>query len=241
MHMKQIKACLVSKKMVSQDVCHLYFYAEGEGFEFKAGQYAILTVPASPTPLKRLYSFAGSNKDKNVFELLIKLIPGGVASEYIRELSVGDMVDASGPAGLFSERESASRKVYMATGTGYAPIRSFLLSLGSPNTTKRSLFWGLRDYSETYLFDELLALKKASDSFSFTYCLSQQASFDTIPADLLQYFRTGHIDAVWTSQTPQIEPNDEYYLCGSRIVIESLRTLLLSKGVSKDNLFFEKY
>ncbi len=227
--------------MVAPDVCHLFFYVEGEGFEFKPGQYAILHVPSSPAPLKRLYSFAGSSGNKNVFELLVKLVPGGVASEYIKGLGVGDVVDASGPAGLFSERESASRKVYMATGTGYAPIRSFLMSSRDTKTVKGSLFWGLRDYSETYLFDELLTLKKASDSFSFTYCLSQQTSFDTIPADLLQYFRTGHIDSVWASQSFIVEPSDEYYLCGSRAVIESLRTLLLSKGVSKDNLFFEKY
>jgi len=108
-------------------------------------------------------------------------------------------------------------------------------------TAGRFLFWGLRDLSELYLFDELLALKRTSPSFSFTYCLSQQSEFEVFPAELLQYFRTGHIDAVWGAQMATIVPDDEYYLCGSRIVIESLRTLLLSKGISKDKLFFEKY
>ena len=67
------------------------------------------------------------------------------------------------------------------------------------------------------------------------------SSFDSIPAELLHYFRSGHIDAVLNSQIPTINPNDEYYLCGSRTVIESILTLLLSKGVQKENLFFEKY
>ncbi|MCX6732109.1 MAG: FAD-dependent oxidoreductase [Candidatus Roizmanbacteria bacterium] len=238
--MKQLKAFLSSKKMESLDIAHLYFYVEGDGFEFNPGQYVILTVPNSPTPLKRLYSFAGTNNNKNIFELLIKLIPGGVASEYVRNLQIGDSVDASGPAGLFSEQKTPAKKVYMVTGTGFAPIRSILTSKEHISTNS-SLFWGLKNLSETYMFEELYSLKTLNPSFSFYYCLSQQSSFTSIPADLLQYYRSGHIDAVWDSLKSTITPEDEYYLCGSRTVIESLRLLLLSRGVPKERLFFEKY
>ena len=238
--MKQAKAFLMSKKMVSLDVCHLFFFVGGDGFEFNPGQYAILTIPSSPAPLKRLYSFAGTNSNKNMFELLIKLVPGGVASEYIRGLHVGDAIDVSGPAGVFSQKKTMVRKIFMVTGTGFAPVRSFLLSPFS-NVPNSVLFWGLKNLSEIYMFDELFGLKSAFPSFFFTYCLSQQASFDAIPADLLHYFRAGHIGEVWASQMPSINPDDEYYLCGSRTVVESLRSLILSKGVPKNNLFFEKY
>jgi ferredoxin-NADP reductase len=238
--MKQVKAFLISKKMVAVDVYHLYFYVEGDGLEFAPGQYAILSIPDSPTPLKRLYSFAGANTDKNMFELLIKLVPDGKASEYVRNLNVGDSLDVSGPAGLFSEQKTQAQKIYMVTGTGFAPIRSILAS--TPGKSAQStLFWGLKNVSETYMFEELYGLKASSPSFSFYYCLSQQTSFDTIPANLLHYYRQGHIDTVWTSIMPTIDPNSEYYLCGSRTVIESLRLLLLSKGVLKEKLYFEKY
>lgn len=238
--MQHVKAVLISKKEVSHDVYHLYLYVPGGGLVFKPGQYVILTIPGSPTPLKRLYSFAGTNRDKNMFELLVKLVPGGAASGYLQGLRVGDTIEASGPAGLFSEQPSPNRKIYMVTGTGFAPVRSFLTSMDSPKA-ERVLFWGLRDLSETYLFDNLLNLKNTTSSFSFYYCLSQQASFDIIPAQLLHYFRAGHIDTVWASMIPSIGPYDEYYLCGSRTVIESLRLLLLSRGVDKSKLFFEKY
>ena len=238
--MIQTTAFLISKKEVSHEIYHLFFYVPGEGLSFSPGQYAILTIPSSPNPVKRLYSFAGSNSNKNVFELLVKIVPEGIASEYICSLSVGDTIAVSGPAGLFIEQTTPFKKIYMATGTGFAPIRSFLTS-HLLNPPAISLYWGLRDLSEMSLFDELLSLKNVNRSFSFWYCLSQQASFDTIPADLLQYFRKGHIDVVWGSQEVVINPSDEYYLCGSRTVIESLRLLLLAKGVPKDKLFFEKY
>lgn len=238
--MKQAKAFLISKKMVSLDVWHFFFYVGGDGFEFTPGQYIILSIPGSPTPLKRLYSFAGTNKDKNIFELLIKLVPDGKASEYLRTLNVGASLDVSGPAGLFSEQKTEVKKIYMVTGTGFAPIRSILTS-PLRKSSPTSLFWGLKNISETYMFEELYGLKTSDPSFSFYYCLSQQDSFNTIPADLLHYYRAGHIDAVWSSITPTIDPESEYYLCGSRTVIESLRLLLLSKGVLKEKLYFEKY
>lgn len=238
--MKQARALLIAKKLVAPDVFHLFFYVEGEGFEYRPGQYVILTVPHHPTPLKRLYSFAGTNTDKNVFELLIKLVPEGAASEYIRNISVGDIVDISGPAGLFTQQQTLARKIFMVTGTGVAPVLSFLTSANSMAHTS-ILFWGLKNLTEVYMFDSLLRLKQSTPTFSFTYCLSRQASFDRIPADLLHYFRPGHIDAVWSSQIPSIDPSDEYYLCGSRTIIEDLRLLLLSKGVQKSHLFFEKY
>ena len=167
-------------------------------------------------------------------------MPGGVASEYIKNIHVGDMISVAGPAGLFLEKKTPFKKMYMATGTGFAPIRSFIHSRSEKNV-ESVLFWGLKDLSEICLFDELLSVKNTQPSFSFYFCFSRQASFNGIPADLLQYFRMGHIDSVWSKEQPLIDPADEYYLCGSRMVIESLRTLLLSKGVIKDKLIFEKY
>lgn len=238
--MKQVKTVLTSKEFVSKDICHLYFSYEDVDFSFVPGQYAILSVPCIPTPLKRLYSFAGSSTEKGKFDLLIKIIPGGVASEYIRMLTVGEVVDITGPAGLFRLQNNEKRKIFMATGTGIAPIRSFL-SAGSDRALNSILFWGLKDFSESYMMEELSELKRTHSSFMFYYCLSQQPSFEGIPFPLKEYFKTGHIDSVWETLIPTVSQNDEYYLCGSRAVIESLRVLLLSKGVEKSNLFFEKY
>ena len=238
--MKQIKAILISKEFVSKDVCRLYFSHEDDDFSFIPGQYAILAVPSLSTPLKRLYSFAGPSTDKGKFELLIKIIPGGVASEYVRALTVTQVVDITGPAGLFRLQNNEKRKIFMATGTGIAPIRSFLFTRSAP-ALNGVLFWGLKDFAESYMVEELSQLNLSHPSFLFYYCLSQQASFEDIPLSLKDHFKAGHIDAVWETLMPQVSQNDEYYLCGPRTVIESLRVLLLSKGVTKNNLYFEKY
>jgi Na+-transporting NADH:ubiquinone oxidoreductase subunit F len=235
------KATLTDRKILAPDIFHLFFSLE-EGAEliYIPGQYIILTIPSSPTPVKRLYSFAGSNKNGGVFELLVKLVPGGVASEYLKNLPIDGKIDVSGPAGLFSLQETPLRKIYMVTGTGFAPIRSLLVS-GSPHAQNSTLFWGMRDFSEAYMMDELLNIKNQFEAFSFFYCLSQQKELGLIPAELQRFFRIGHIDEVWLAENMKIEVDTEYYLCGSRTVIESLRTFLLSRGVNKSRLFFEKY
>lgn len=238
--MIQTKAQLISKKYLVSDVALLTFSVEQGELAFSPGQYVILTIPTLPSSVKRLYSFASGSQSTKSFELLVKLVPDGAASSFLSKMSVGASLDVAGPAGLFLERQTERRKIYLATGTGFAPIRSFLKSR-SPQLVNGELFWGFRTLSETYLLDELLSLKGASSHFSFRYCLSQQDSLDSIPADLLHYYRLGRINKVLEEIIPSIVPTDEYYLCGSRTVIESLRSLLLSRGVSKDCLFFEKY
>lgn len=238
--MIQTKATLTSKISLTPDVCQFVFSIPDVLFSYTPGQYVILTIPHPITPVKRLYSLAGNSSEKNIFELIIKLVPGGVASTFLASLPLGGSVDVAGPAGLFKEQPTANKKIYMATGTGIAPIRSFLLSRTS-SSINGALYWGMRNSSEVYLMDELLRIKQSALSFDFYYCLSQQDPHVPIPADLLQYFRAGHIDAVWDARTSPSDPTDEYYLCGSRTVIESLRLHLLARGIPKEKIFFEKY
>jgi len=237
--MNQFKATLLGRQQVSADVYLLSFYSNMGSFGFVPGQYAILTIPGQ-TPLKRLYSFASAPNTYGGFELFIKIIDGGMGTQYLKTLRLGDCVDVSGPAGLFSMQKSEKRKIFMATGTGYAPIRSFFLS-SSPSSLKNSmLFWGMRTIEDTCLLNELYSLNR-DRGLSFYYCLSQQNLPTSIPAYLLQHYRTGHIQDVWKSVVPEPDTADEYYLCGSRVVVESLRSLLASLNVPKESVFFEKY
>ncbi|PIX68461.1 hypothetical protein COZ40_03185 [Candidatus Roizmanbacteria bacterium CG_4_10_14_3_um_filter_39_13] len=238
--MKKFVATLSSKQFVTNDVCYLLFSFDDPEFTYAPGQYIILSIPTSTTPLKRLYSFAGSNTTRGSFELLVKIVPGGAASEYIRILKMGDKVEVSGPAGLFTLQNNDKRKIYMVTGTGIAPIRSFLVS-SAPRALNSILLWGLKDVGNSYLADELLSLKTTSPRFEYYYCFSQQSTFEGGSSLQAEHFKSGHIDSVWRAVVPVVLPEDEYYLCGSRTVIESLRVLLLSLGVERGNLFFEKY
>lgn len=210
-------------------------------FAFAAGQYIVLTVPHEVLPVKRLYSVASSPVNDKAIELLIKRVPGGIASNYIATFDVGRNVDFQGPAGMFTLKPTPHEKVFLTTGTGIAPIRSFLLSNKS-HPQPFHLFWGLSTYKEAYLIDELVALHRQDPRLTVTVCLSREKSLDIIPEELRPYFSLGHIDeCAHRAQMDLPQKALEYYICGRREMVEAMRIYLENQHIDKEFVHFERY
>ena len=109
---------------------------------FKPGQYVMLKVPSGKGPVSRLYSIASPDTAKNSFDLIIEIVPGGLASNYLFSLGEKSEVIFQGPAGMFGLKKNERDKIFMVTGTGIAPIRSILIS--NIKNQKYYLFWGLK-------------------------------------------------------------------------------------------------
>jgi NAD(P)H-flavin reductase len=234
---------ILSKKTQLNSNTYLYHFdlLEPKEINFKAGQYLILKVSSDKDPVSRLYSIASSVTEKNNFELIVEIVPNGIASNYLTNLKVNDEASFQGPAGMFGLKENDRSKIFMVTGTGIAPIRSILISNINPPAggQKFILFWGLKTYEDVYLLDDLKSIfaKATMDKqFSFKICLSREQNLDMIPVEDKNFFELGHID----SFSPQLTTAD-YYLCGGRNVVESLKQFLLSKNILQENIFFEKF
>lgn len=206
---------------------------------FKPGQYVILKVPSDKGPISRLYSIASSNNNKNNVELIVGLISGGLASNYLYSLKEKTEVIFQGPAGMFELRKNDRSKIFMVTGTGIAPILSMIKSNFLPIKSgfNFQLFWGLKNYNDVYLFEEL---KK----FNTKICLSREQNLDMIFETDRKYFQIGHVDTCLEKQildTKHSILNTDFYLCGGRLVVESLKQFLLSKNIPGENIIFEKF
>jgi len=221
---------LLSQKSQLNSNTHLYHFdlLEPKEIVFKAGQYLMLKVPSDKGPVSRLYSIASSAAEKNSFELIIQIIPGGLASNYLSNLKVKDEIIFQGPAGMFGLKENDRPKIFLTTGTGIAPVKSMLESYQLP-VSSYSLFWGLKTYKDIYLFDEL-------KEFNLKICLSREQNLNMILENDKKYFELGHVD----SYCPLLTTAD-YYLCGGRQIVESLRQFLIAKNIPKENIFFEKF
>jgi len=203
---------------------------------FKAGQYLMLKVPSNKGPVSRLYSIASSIAEKNSFELIVQIIPGGLASSYLSNLKVKDEVVFQGPAGMFGLKENDRPKIFLATGTGIAPVRSILKS-SKFKVQSSKLFWGLKYYKDVYLFNEL-------KQFDPKICLSREDGLDYIPETDRKYFKLGHIDSCFAkllTTNYSLLTSSDFYLCGGRDIVESLRLFLINKGVLQENIMFEKF
>ena len=79
----------------------------------------------------RLYSIAsardGEKRNANNVSLTIKRVEGGVGSNYMCDLKVGDKVPVTGPFGatFLMPNDPAAHIVMICTGTGSAPFRAF--------------------------------------------------------------------------------------------------------------------
>ena len=94
----------------------------------KAGQYIQFVVPEYEDldeEVYRAYSVASPPGDATHVELEIRLVPGGICTTYVHEhLKEGDTVTINGPYGDFYLRESDAPIIFIAGGSGMAPIKS---------------------------------------------------------------------------------------------------------------------
>ncbi len=240
---------LISKVKLTSDVYFFRFnLLEPKEINFAPGQYLILSIPqAGGTPLKRLYSIASPTSQKNSFELLIKIIPGGAASGYLTNIKEGETATFEGPAGAFIPKENDHQKFFLVTGTGIAPARSMILSSIQHPVSGINLFWGLPYLKDVFLLDELKKLTQERLNFHFKICLSRESDLTAVKEEDRQYFSLGHVDKgldqyCLTLNTQHLILNDtDFYLCGERVVVESLKNYLQGKGVAQENIIFEKF
>ena len=231
-------ATLTKKTTLNEDVYYLSCTLPSDKtWTYEAGQYMIFHVPTDDKmrPLRRLYSIASSPTNKNTVDFIIEMVPDGIGSKYIQELAVNDIVTLQGPAGVFTYKPSTRNPIFLATGTGIAPMYSIITDLIVQKSNKQlQLFWGMKYKKDLYLIDELAALAKQSNTFTYSVCLSREKDVDDTSCIL------GRVTDGLTNLTSNFS-NFDYYLCGGKEMVESLRSFLLEHNVPKEQVYFEKF
>lgn len=191
---------------------------------FQAGQFVSFEVqkPGLPFPLTRPYSIASPPSHRSAIDLLFNLVPNGPGSSYLFSLKDGDPVSFRGPAGTFVLREYPDRRLlFVATGTGIAPLRS-MIHARLPSPTPVTLIWGLRSERDLYYQEELAELVEQFPEFSYTVTLSQPS-----PA---WEGATGRVQAAVEAAASRVD-DLAVYVCGGREMIRSVTALIRSRGV----------
>lgn len=201
---------------------------------FKAGQFLSFEVgqDEKTRTIIRPYSIASPPSRPDVITLLFNLIPGGPGSTYLFSLKEGDAATFKGPTGAFYLRDDPTRDhLFVATGTGIAPIRAMLLALFERETSGSStLFWGLRSQRDLYYQDELAAWVRAHPRFSFVTTLSRPE--DGWPGE------RGRVTPLVAERVTSVK-NLAVYLCGNSGMIQDVTGAIQKKGLCP--IYREKY
>ncbi len=207
--------------------------------DFKAGQYMqIKTKPYDKVQesVSRAYSISSVPSDKNAVELIVRRVPGGICTTYMHEyLKTGDEVILSGPYGEFYIRDDVSKYVFIAGGSGLAPIKSMIFDMIEKGMDKEMLFFfGAGSRKDLYYFDLFKDLEKKYDKFRYIPALSKPEPEDEWEGE------TGLITDV-VSRYIEDEKNKHAYLCGSPGMLDACIRVLEDKGFTRQIVFFDKF
>ena len=207
---------------------------EPPAIAFKAGQFLSFEVgrDALNRTIVRPYSIASPPSQAEVLTLLFNLVPGGPGSTYLFSLRAGDETQFKGPTGAFYLREDPARDLlFVATGTGIAPLRSMLYALSERGFPRQvTLYWGLRSQRDLYYQDELVAWAGAHPKFTFVTTLSR-------PEDGWHGER-GRVTRLVEERVASVQ-NLAVFLCGNSGMIQDVTQIVQKKGLCP--IYREKY
>jgi CDP-4-dehydro-6-deoxyglucose reductase len=154
---KTIPSRIVSIELLAADIVKVFLKTPpASPMRFLPGQYVDVIVG----DVRRSYSLANAPRADGLLELIVKRYPGGRLSGYwFERAKPNDLIRIEGPFGTFFLRDDGPTNiVFLATGTGIAPVKALLEELAAdPDRASRhrlSVFWGNRE-SESFCWDPI--------------------------------------------------------------------------------------
>ena len=202
---------------------------QNSNFNFNSGQY----VNIIKGNLTRSYSIANCSDHKNQLEFFIKNYENGLMSAYFfKEAKINDLLRLEGPIGTFFLRDSNFKNiVFLATGTGIAPIKSILEGLDkSHEQYQNKNFWvivGAR-------YQEDLFWKPNFKNLNIKYIpVLSKAENDWNGSK-------GYVQDIVLNQQIDLE-NSQVYACGSNDMIKSAKELFIKNNLKENNFFSDAF
>lgn len=185
-----------------------------EKFHFLPGQYIdFLTQDGK----RRSFSLASTPGDGAPLELHIRHYPGGNFSRYVfEELKPKTILRIEGPLGTFFLREDSDKPVvFMAGGTGIAPIKGIIEHALAQHTLRPMvLYWGVRSLHDLYLAEQLGRLQASHANFSFIPVLSEPLPTDN------WHGRSGLVHEAILHDFDDLS-GYQVYACGAPVMVEA--------------------
>ncbi|MES9969990.1 MAG: 2Fe-2S iron-sulfur cluster binding domain-containing protein [Candidatus Thiodiazotropha sp.] len=223
---------IIGQARLTPDITELRVQLE-ESLAYKAGQFGDISVAALPH-VQRSYSFATPAQPNGQVRFFVRRIPGGVFSSYINDTDVmGQAVTVEGPKGEFWLRPAETPLLFVAGGSGLAPILALLQEACNARVMRSTtLIFGARQQADLYALDEIEKIASQWEtSFRFVPVLSEEESSSWRG-------RRG----MAASLIPEIaEPGVQAYLCGPPPMVDSAEELLAQSGVPPQHIYTDRF
>jgi CDP-4-dehydro-6-deoxyglucose reductase len=204
-----------------------------ESFVFQAGQFIAVEFSIDQQNYSRFYSICSPPGSKNSLEFLAKYNPGGPGTRFLWSTKPGSRFSLAGPFGIFQLRRPEPRaSIFIATGTGIAPIRSMLGTILPVGEAPRmALVYGAREQADLLYHSEFVEWTRRNPKFSYSAVLSQPSN----GWSGLRGYVQDHIATIVNASKPE-----DVYLSGLTAMVEDVRRILTPLGFKDDSIYCEK-
>jgi CDP-4-dehydro-6-deoxyglucose reductase len=200
-------------------------------FKYNSGQY----VNISKGTLKRSYSISNSFKENSELSFYIKNYDDGQMSQYwFSEAKVGDLLRIEGPKGSFFFRESSKQNlIFLATGTGIAPVMAIIEELISSQR--------INTLAKVWIFN---GARFEQDLIWNSDHLNNISHIEYIPV-LSKPTQTwkgevGYVQDVLFSKNINLYES-QVYACGSDKMIRSALKVLIENGLDSKSFYSDAF
>jgi CDP-4-dehydro-6-deoxyglucose reductase, E3 len=206
-----------------------------ERLQFLAGQYIDFLLKGGE---RRSFSMANPPHADEFIELHIRHVPGGSFTDHVfGKMKERDILRLEGPLGSFFLRDESPKPiVFVASGTGFAPIKSILESAFKRGITRPMvLYWGCRRPKDLYFHH--LAQQWAQEHANFRYV---PVVSDGLPEDAWSG-RTGFVHRAVLDDFPDLSGH-QVYACGVPIMVDSAkRDFTTLRGLPEDEFYADSF
>jgi CDP-4-dehydro-6-deoxyglucose reductase len=214
---KKLPCRVQTLERLSEDAMRLQLkLPANEKLVFLAGQYIDFLLKDGT---RRSFSIANPPHDAESIDLHVRHVAGGQFTDHVfGKMKERDILRFEGPLGTFFLREESERPiVFVASGTGFAPIKAviehmFHKAIARPAT----LYWGGRRPKDLYL--NALAEKWAAEHPGFKYV---PVVSEALPEDNWAG-RTGFVHRAAMQDFPDLSGH-QVYACGVPVMVDAAR------------------
>lgn len=206
-----------------------------ERLQFLAGQYIDFQLKDGHA---RSFSLANPPHDDSLLELHIRHVPGGLfTSQVFTTMKERDILRLKGPLGSFFIREDSDKPmIFIAGGTGFAPIKGMLEHAFAEHTDRELiLYWGVQSLKDLYMPELPQQWLAERPNFSFIPVLSKP-----LPQDHWQG-RTGYVHDAVLADFADLS-GYQVYACGAPIMVDSAREAFVrTRRLAEDEFFADAF
>jgi NAD(P)H-flavin reductase len=205
-----------------------------EPFEYAAGQAVLVATHAHRK--RRPYSIAAAPEDAKRdgwIELLVGVDAAGLPGPHLT-LEPGAAIDVEGPLGTFTfpPDPSEQRFVFIAGGTGIAPLRAMLRHALAVPHRDVGLFYSVRTPEEFAFEEEFKALAEAGE-IALRQTVTRANETDWRGA-------RGRLDRAALSELVH-DVKTLCFVCGPPALVEEMKVLLGELGIPRTRIRIEEW